>query len=190
MSSYNSALVWVTLAAQIIAWPVETLHQASGGLKRLPPNDRAIAERLIRPQLGPMAQGEDAGQMNKAIQSFRVERLNLAGTPALAVQASGNDFCGASGNCAFWIVDLLRRRVLLHADGIQRFGLDHHAKNGSPDVITYTHESAFDGEFIRWHFSGASYQPNTCATVNSADADGKPLAQPKITPHSCTPEGN
>ena len=190
MSGYSIALVWIALAAQVIAWPTARLHEPGGDLMRLPPNDRAIAERLIRGQLGPMAQGEDAGQMNKTILSFRAERLNLGGTPALAVQASGTDYCGAPGNCAFWVVDLLRRRILLHADGIQRFGLDGGAKNSAPDVITYTHESALEGELIRWKFSGASYEPGVCATAVSGDAEGNSLPQPKITPHPCSTEGN
>jgi hypothetical protein len=190
MINYSSALVWMGLAAQVIAWPAARLHQANGGLVRLPPADRAIAERLLHSQLGPLFQGEGAEQMNKAIQSFRAERLNLGGTPALAVQATGEGLCGASGNCSFWIIDLRQRRVVLRADGVQQFGVDQTSKHGFPDVITWTHESATEHELIRWRFLGGDYERTACATHDWSDADGNPLPQPKITPHPCDPEGN
>jgi hypothetical protein len=180
----------MALAAQVVAWPEARLHEASGGFMRLPPNDRAIAERSLRPELGPLAQGEGVGQMSKTIQSFRVERLNLSGTPALAVQPTGNDFCGVTGNCDFWIVDLHQQRVLLRAIGVEQFAIDQRAKTGYPDVITRAHASAFEGELIRWQFSEGTYHPATCATEENADPDGKSMQQPKITPHPCSPEDN
>lgn len=190
MNSHFSALVWIALAAQLIAWPEAKLHEATGGLMRLPPGERATTERILRPQLGPLAQGEDAAQMNRAIQSFRVERLNFSGTPALAVQATGNDFCGAADNCDFWVIDLRQQRVLLRAVGVQQFAIYQESKSGFPDVITRSHASAFEGELIRWQFSEPTYHPAACATEENADSDGNPLPKTKITPHPCSPEGN
>jgi hypothetical protein len=190
MISYSSVLLWIGLAAQVIAWPAVPLHEASGGLVRLPPADRAIAERLLHSQLGPLFQGDGTEQVNKAIQFFRVERLSLGGTPALAVQATGEVLCGASGNCSFWIIDLHQRRVVLRADGVQEFALAPTAKHGFPDVITWTHESATEHELIRWRFIGGDYERTACATHDWSDADGNPLPQPKITAHPCDPEGN
>ena len=190
MISYSSALVWIGLAAQVVAWPAVRLHQASGGMIRLPPADRAIADRLLRSQLGPLFQGEGTEQVNRAIQFFRVERLSLGGTPALAVQATGGNLCGATGNCAFWIIDLRQRRVVLRADGVQQFGVDQASKHGLPDVFTGTHESATESELIRWQFIGGSYERAACATSDESDPDGNPLPQPKTTPHPCDPEGN
>lgn len=190
MISYSSALLWIALAAQGMTWPALPLHEASGGFTRLPSADRAIAEHLLRPRLGPLFQGEGATQLNEAIKLFRAERLNLGGTTALAVQPSGENLCGATGNCSFWIIDLRQRRIVLSADGVQQFGVDARARHGFPDVITRTHESVFEGELIRWHFIGRSYEPAACATEETADADGNRLPQPKITQHACTPEGN
>jgi hypothetical protein len=190
MINCSSALVWMGLAAQVIAWPTVRLHEAGEGLVRLPPADRAIAERLLHSQLGPLFQGEGAEQTNKAIQSFRAERLSLGGTPALAVQATGESLCGATGNCSFWIIDLHQRRIVLRADGVQGFALTQTSKHGLPDVITETRESAFEHELIRWQFIGGSYERAACATRDDSDPDGNPLPQPKITPHPCDPEGN
>ncbi|HTV08731.1 MAG TPA: hypothetical protein VMD97_06795 [Candidatus Aquilonibacter sp.] len=190
MTGYPSALVWMALAAQAIAWPAVRLHQTTGGFTRLPPAERAIAEHLLRPQLGPLFQGEGASQLNDAIRSFRAERLNLGGTPALAVQPTGENLCGSGGNCSFWIIDLRQRRIVLHAEGVQQFGVEPGSKRGLPNIITRTHESATDGDLIRWRFTNGSYESADCATEDNADADGNPLSQPKITPHPCDPEGN
>ena len=190
MIGSSSVVVRMVLAAQAVAWPAVRLHETSGGLTRLPPADRAIAQRLLRSQLGPLFQDESVVQINKAIQSFRVERLSLDGTPALAVQPSDGDLCGATGNCSFWIIDLRQRRIVLRSDGVQQFAVVQSSKRGFPDVITSTHDSATESELIRWRFAGASYEPADCATKDYADPIGNPLPQPKITPHPCDPEGN
>ena len=190
MIGHSSVFVWIALAAQVVAWPAVRLHETSGGLTRLPPADRAIAQRLLRSQLGPLFQDEGVEQVNKAIQSFRVERLSLGGTPALAIQPSGGDLCGATGNCSFWIIDLHQRRIVLRADGVQQFAVEPGSTRGLPNIITRTHESATEGALVHWRFAGASYEPADCATEDNADADGNPLPQPKITPHPCDPEGN
>lgn len=190
MISYSSALVWIGLATQVIAWPAVRLHEASGGMMRLPAADRAIAERLLRSQLGPLFQGEGTEQVNKTMQFFRAERLNLGGTPALAVQANGENLCGATGNCTFWIIDLRQRRIVLRADAVQQFAQAQTSKHGLPDVFTGTHQSATESELIRWQFVGGDYEPADCATEDDYSPDGNPLPQPKITPHPCNPEGN
>lgn len=190
MIGYSSVLVWIGLATQVVTWPAVRLHQASGGLVRLPPNDRAITERLLHSQLGPLFQGEGAEQVDKAIEFFRVERMTLSGTPVLAVQATGENLCGATGNCSFWIIDLHQRRIVLRADGVQQFGVTQNSKRGFPDVITESHASALDQELIRWQFIAGNYEPAACATREDNDADGNSLPQPKITPHPCSAEGN
>lgn len=190
MMSYFSALAWIALTAQVVAWPAVRLHETSGGFVRLLPADRSIAEHLLRPRLGPLFQGEGPGQLDNAIRSFRAEHLNLGGTPALVVQPNGENLCGGGGNCSFWVIDLRQRRILLSADGVQMFAVEPNSKRGLPDIITRTHESASEGDLIRWHFSGASYEPADCATEENADSDGNPLPQPKITTHPCTPEGS
>ena len=128
--------------------------------------------------------------MNKAIQSFRAERLSLGGTPALAVQPNGSELCGATGNCSFWIIDGRQHRILLRAEGVQQFAVMQSPKRGFPDIITGTHESATESELIRWQFTDGAYEPASCATRDYNDPGGNPLAEPKITPHPCDPEGN
>jgi hypothetical protein len=124
------------------------------------------------------------------MRSFRAERMTLAGSSALAIQPSGSDFCGATGNCFFWIVDLRHRRVVLNAVGIQSFAVIPSRAGGMPEILTSSHASAYEQEEIRWQFQGSSYQRHSCATVDMANGDGQPYPTPKVTPHPCPAEGN
>jgi hypothetical protein len=172
------------------AWPLAVTHEASTSLERLPPAQRSTLLPLLKPYLGPLVQGESPEEINQMMRSFRVERLTLAGSPAVAVQPSGRDLCGASGNCSFWIIDLRHRRVVLNAVGIRSFAVNSSRPGVMPDIITESHASAYEQEHIRWHFQGSSYERGECATVASADSDGQPYPTPKITLHPCDPEGN
>lgn len=171
-------------------WPLAKLHEASTPLERIPPVDRSVAFSLLKPYLGPLFQGESTQEMNQAIRSFRAERLTLAGGGALAVQPSGSELCGATGNCSFWIVDLRHRRIVLNAVGIRSFAVTSSKPTAMPDLITSSHASAYQQERIRWHFQGSSYRQESCATVDSANDDGQTYPTPKVTPHPCPTEGN
>ncbi|HXS13329.1 MAG TPA: hypothetical protein VN734_11545 [Acidobacteriaceae bacterium] len=172
------------------AWPLTHLHETSTLLERFPPAERSIALSLLKPDLGPLVQGESSQQLNGLMRSFRAERLTLAGNQALAVQPSGNELCGATGNCSFWIVDLRHRHVVLNAVGIQSFAVSAARPGGMPDIITSSHASAYEQERIRWQFQGSSYERESCATVNTANDDGQPYPTPRITAHPCSTEGN
>jgi hypothetical protein len=172
------------------AWPLAHLHETTIPLERFPPAERSVALSLLKPDLGPLVQGESSEELNRLMRSFRAERLTLAGSAALVVQPSGNELCGATGNCSFWIVDLRRRRVVLNAVGIQSFAVSTARPGGMPEIITSSHASAYEQERVRWQFQGSSYQRAGCATVNSASDDGQPYPMPRITPHPCSIEGN
>ena len=175
-------------ASEPSAWP--PTHGISTPLERFPPAERSVVLSLLKPYLGPLVQGESSEELNHLMRSFRAERLTLAGSPALVLQPSGSEFCGATGNCSFWIVDLRHRRVVLNAVGIQTFTASRSQPSGMPEIITSSHASAFEQELIRWQFQGSSYQRESCATVNTANDDGQPYPTPKITPHPCSIEEN
>ena len=172
------------------AWPLTHLHEASTPLERFPPAERSVALSVLKPDLGPLFQGQSSAEINNAMRFFRAERLTLAGGAALAVQPSGNELCGATGNCSFWIVDLRHRRVILNAVGIQSFAVGPTQPGGMPEIFTSSHASAYEQELIRWQFQGATYRQESCATVNTASDDGQPYPTPRITGHPCPAEGN
>jgi hypothetical protein len=159
-------------------------------LERFPAAERSVVLSLLKPYLGPLVQGESSEELNHMMRSFRAERLTLAGSPALIVQPSGNELCGATGNCSFWIVDLRRRRVVLNAVGIQSFAVSSSRSGGMPEIITSSHASAYEQEEIRWQFQNSSYRRKSCATVDTANDDGQPYPTPRVTPHPCPLEGN
>jgi hypothetical protein len=177
-------------ASEASAWPLVDTHEASTSLERLPPAQRSIVLPLLKPYLGPMVQGESSEEINRVMLSFRAERLTLAGSPAVAVQPSGRELCGASGNCSFWLVDLRHRRVVLNAVGVKSFAISPARAAAMPEIITNSHASAYEQERIRWQFQGSGYQRESCATVNTAADDGQPYATPQVTPHPCPTEGN
>lgn len=177
-------------ASEAGAWPLTPLHETVTPLVKFPPADRSIALSLLKPYLGPLFQGESSEQLKQGMRTFRAERINLAGSPALIVQPSGSELCGATGNCSFWIVDLRHRRVVLNAVGIQSFAVTAARPGAMPEIITSSHASASEQERIRWQFQGSSYQRESCATLNTAGDDGQPYPTPKVTIHPCPTQGN
>ena len=185
----SNAALTISVTAQSADWPAQRLHPPSSSMARLPQPDQAIALKLLRPELGPLFQGDAASQLDQQIRSFRAERFNLGGVPALALSPSGGELCGNDGNCSFWIIDLLHRRVLLRSEGVQAFAVEPAKPHVTPNVITGTRISAAQSEMVRWHFTTAFYERESCATVSRADDSGAPLNPPKIAPHPCA-EGN
>ncbi len=166
------------------------MQAPSSSLSRLSQTDQAIAMKLLRPQLGPLFQGDATSVLDQQIRSFRAERISLGGIAALAIAPSSGELCGTNGNCSFWIIDLLHRRILLHAEAVENFATDSAKPHATPDVITATRSSAGQSEMIRWHLVSAYYERESCATLNDAGDSGAPLHPPRITPHPCSPEGN
>ena len=191
-------LLLATLSAQAAAprasepanWELTNLHITSMSLERIPPAERSVVLSLLKPYLGPLFQGDSPGQLNQVMRSFRAERITLAGGPALVIQPSGNELCGATGNCSFWIVDVRKRRIVLNAVGIQSFAVRSARPGTMPQIITSSRASAYEQERIRWQFQGSSYGRASCATIDSASDDGQPYPTPKVTPHPCPNEGN
>jgi hypothetical protein len=177
-------------AAEPGAWALTNTRQPSMPLERLPAAERSVVLSLIKPYLGPLVQGESSEELNHMMRSFRAERITSGGASAVVVQPSGSELCAPTGNCSFWIVDLRHRRVVLNAVGIQGFAVSASRPGGMPEIITSSHASAYEQERIRWQFQGASYERQSCATIDTATDDGQPYPTPKVTPHPCSLEGN
>ena len=186
----RTSLLLAALAPTGAGWPTHNLHQAPAALVRLPAAERAMVSRLLRPELGPLFHGESSQVIAQTLTSFRVERVGAGAARLLVVQANGSELCSPAGNCAFWIVDLQHRSILLRAPGVQSYAIDRSAPGRLADVVTSMHGSATEASLTRWHFDGAQYQPSGCAQSESADADGKPYNEPKVTPHPCNAEGD
>jgi hypothetical protein len=186
---FHTALLLTALAAQAAGWPVGHLHETSAPLSRLPQRERALVIPLLRPELGPLFQGESSKLLDRAIDSFTAERLDLNGARALALKATGEELCGATGNCSFWVVDLTHRRVLLKTVGVQQFTVERTKSADIPNIITSSQASATEKEMTRWRLQGSTYEAAECATIDFADDAGTALKEPRVTPHPCS-QGN
>jgi hypothetical protein len=98
------------------------------------------------------------------------------------VQVVG-DACGADGNCESWILSS-EYRVILH-DIAEAFYLQPTAHEGLPDIVTYGHASAVEGNLTYWRMHGGRYIRISCAGKSYIDADGNTLKNPRITPSRC-----
>ena len=181
-------LLFLALAPAVLGWPVGSLHQARSPIAGLPAAERALITRLVRPDLGPLFQGEPQTTLDKAIRSFPAERVGLGATRAVVVQASGSELCDSGANCALWIIDLQHRRVLLKTVA-HSYALTRSASSAVPDLVTRTQRSVTEGELTRWRHDDPRYVTVSCATVDNADSSGTSYAGPRFTPHPCN-EGN
>jgi hypothetical protein len=186
----SSALLGTTLSGQTSQWPVERMHAPSSSLQRLPQVERETVMKLIRPELGPLFQGEAPSVADQAMRFFRAEHINLGAASAVALSPGSGELCGTTGNCSFWIVDLTHRRVVLHTDAIQSFAVDAAKPHMVPHVYTSTRNSASESEMIRWHYIDGQYERDSCATLSDTDESGAPLKEPRITSHPCIADSN
>jgi hypothetical protein len=123
------------------------------------------------------------------IEAIRIARTSLKPEERnLLVQASDDCNCGATGNCAFWI---LRERpggfdTLLRTSMVQSFAVEPSSSNGYKDVITYAHGSASDGEMALYQFNGRRYRKTRCASeAYKLHDDGTFAEKPTITSIDC-----
>ncbi|HEY4010372.1 MAG TPA: hypothetical protein VGM11_09500 [Acidobacteriaceae bacterium] len=179
-----------TVAAQSTSWALMPVGSPHTSLAHLSPEDRALATRLLRPELGPLFQGESPKVADDAIRSFLAEHIRLGNISAIVLQSTGSDLCSLTGNCALWIIDVTLRRVILRPGPVRGFTIARGTTRGVPDIFTSMHGSATETDRTLWSFNGNRYEAKACARVDFADADGKPYSQPKVTPQPCSPEDN
>jgi hypothetical protein len=127
--------------------------------------------------------------LQKEINTIRIARAALhAGAPAqLLVQASDNCHCGATGNCAFWVLEREGKgfRVLLETDMVHLFSVERARKNGYRDILTSSHGSAFFSELVLYRFDGAQYRATDCGSENYEAEDGAMAKRPTLTRTAC-----
>jgi hypothetical protein len=82
------------------------------------------------------------------------------GQKLIVVGGRGSCFCSATGNCAFRVFRYQKGRYekILDTDMVQQFGFVHSTTNSLPDLVTWSHGSAFDSGGALWQFNGESYQ--------------------------------
>jgi hypothetical protein len=77
----------------------------------------------------------------------------------LAIQGHGGEcLCSPTGNCDFWIYQLKKGKYRLVLEtNVQVFGFLKSRTKGLPDLVTWSHASAFDSEAQLFRFDGDQY---------------------------------
>ncbi len=143
----------------------------------------------------------DRKQLRKLALNSRVEKadLNSDGNPEFILQA--NDYeagCGATGNCAFWVLDktaqgyrlLLDTRDKQGIGGAERITIKDEQHKGYKDIVLAAHDSASEKSLIVERFDGKMYREVACYIANWESWDGElhSLKNPDIFPCPAAPQ--
>jgi hypothetical protein len=170
--------------------------------RELTPVDKLALKEAIR-KLVPRNAEIDEGRSRATIlrelfANLRVRAVDLNGdgVPEVIAQPSGTLYwCGATGNCAFWIFQKTRGRFRAILDshqgnGIisaQIFNMLPTRTHGYNDLVLGAHESASEKELIIYRFNGRVYRPHECFDANwtiIVSDEMRNLKEPQMTP--CT----
>ena len=132
----------------------ESLTPAAKGTRVVPPT--IILDEITRDSV------EDCSDLPSSARSkFDAYRFRGVKVKLLGVWARNACFCGATGNCEFWVY---RRRgeryeTVLKTDMVNDFGFLHSITKGLPDLVLWSHDSAQRHPGTLWKFDGETYQP-------------------------------
>jgi hypothetical protein len=154
--------------AQRIGWDTKDLQVVSQPIGSLSVQDqKGIASRLgVKP--------EDLLAMRVKAASGHIFLVQSVYSPM---------WCGVASNCAFWVLSS-DYKVLL-SKVTQRYALQASMHHGYPDILTYMHSSATEGDLSYWQYQGTRYVRVACADAEYEDAGGNVYKKPHISPHSC-----
>jgi hypothetical protein len=132
----------------------------------------------------------DPPDRHEILRRLQIVASNLHGEAVLSggqktffVQAFGQQLCGGTGNCNFWVFDS-NHRILLRTVAQQATYLNEE-HDGRRDVLTSFHGSAFESQTSRWQFDGRHYRRSGCTTINFNDGHGDFLKKPRVTSGPC-----
>jgi hypothetical protein len=174
---------------------LEELDQAdalSRGRAHLSVDEEALIKKVTRKGIDACLKYPGPGDpttTSAAFGQFQVRRVELTpgGDTGLVMQSTGSCTCGATGNCAFWLIagGQNPRVVLAVAFGIQTFGFDKAQTAGYYELVLGQHASATVTDLKRYRFDGTRYRLHDCALLSWGDKDGNMLQKPRITRTRC-----
>jgi hypothetical protein len=119
--------------------------------------------------------------------------LNGDGRPEVIAQPVGDEVCGATGNCFFWVFEKTASgyRLLLDAKdgdpkpGIQVFTIQPTRSQGFSDLVLGTHDSASERTLYLYRYHDGRYRQTDCYNADWWSTQGgswHQLKQPEVTP--------
>jgi hypothetical protein len=133
-----------------IPWK-ETLTPAAKGIRIAVPSSiltqvKANPDDCLNPSQ------EEATKMD----AYKLRKGNFL---LIAIRGRSSCFCGATGNCAFWLYRYRRGTYerLLETDMVRDFGFLRSTTSGLPDLVLWSHDSADRSPGALWRFNGREY---------------------------------
>jgi hypothetical protein len=115
--------------------------------------------------------------------------------PVVAIAAWGKSscYCGATGNCQFWVfvVNKGEYRLVLDTSLVRDFGFLKAETNGNRDLVVWSHDSAFRSPARLFQFDGEEYK-EACGWEEEYTGHELPGggwvwdAKPRINSNTCT----
>jgi hypothetical protein len=101
----------------------------------------------------------DAPNELQRFDSYRIP-LNNKGAVGVAVWGRSSCYCGATGNCAFWIFRQSSKSYepLLKTDMVRDFGFLTSTNNSLRDFVAWSHDSAELSPARLYRFDGTGYR--------------------------------
>lgn len=157
----------------------------------------AILKQIEAEHLSPVETREEPQDPcnSKERAKLTAYRVSLRGRrePAdVFVRAANFCYCGATGNCLFWVFRASggRYNVLLRAKNVQDFGLLNKKTLGYRDLVIWAHDSADRSPARLYQFDGKEYE-EACGWEEDYEfkklSNGRwvSIGDPKIVDSSC-----
>jgi hypothetical protein len=134
--------------------------------------EASLAEANLKPQLRKQIEHVifDGGAVNPEDEiDSNVQRMQIGpgNRRGLRVEGRGNTFCGATGNCSYWIFDPDSGAALLTDAGGYDFTFLPAVHHGLYDIGLSWNLSCCDGEKYLYRFDGHRYQLVKTTTYGS-----------------------
>jgi len=123
-------------------------------------------------------------KLDSNLDDLRIEKIDLGSQTGYAVQSFGSEWCGAVGNCTFWILDAHMKAILSYR--AQTFAVLPTSTNGQHDIVLRLHASATESMWGLYHFTGTYYRRIQCADVNYSPDPEVILKKPVVSSLPCS----
>ena len=145
----------------------------------------ALAEKL-RPNTYDLGI-ESESDLKRAALETRIKLIDLNGDGVFEVVAQGMIGCGATGNCAFWVLRDTKEGYEIILEGTaQTITIQPSTSNGFRDIVLSTHGPATSGGLTLYQYNKKGFYEDvgSCGydwTVLEGDKV-RELKEPRITP--------
>lgn len=145
-----------TRSNQIPVWKEAREPAAKGTRARIPKDILAeLTADASQDSTDPCSKDESS-----KMDAYRVVLNSRRPVVAIAVWGRSSCYCGATGNCQFWVFvnDRGKHRLVLDTGLVRDFGFLKAKTNGYRDLVVWSHDSAFRSPARLFQFDGNQYR--------------------------------